>query len=225
MWHLDTTKLRDSIMNLIKPEQKKVLGASAALVLLLTLTGCGGGEEDIAGAAKGPPANSNSQGASIGVSNLCEVVVDYSDGTADLLVHTTITDKSSGEAVPNFLKVEIQPQQKVKRAEYDLGPLLRIDDVGFYDAYGTVIPGAVIPGLIKDLNEPGAADNDLRAYEVFTTSIDLCANVSPALKTDATAVNANVRVEVYNSNNTYTNSKCSAMIDGGLKIGGLGLCP
>ena len=58
--------------------------------------------------------------------------------------------------------------------------------------------------------------------KLFETAFD---GPSPALKTDATAVNANVRVEVYNSNNTYTNSKCSAMIDGGLKIGGLGLCP
>ena len=200
-------------MKLFQFNQYKILGAVATLALLLAAGNTSAGKPD--GTGSNSPKDGG--GASIGVSNLCEVVVD-TNGTADLLVHTTITDKSSGETVPKFIKVEIQPQQKVKRKVYNLGPLLLIDDKDSSD-------GAVKPGLIKNLNVPGAAENDLRAYDEFTTLIDLCATGDPALKTEATAVNANVRVEVYNSNNTYTNSKCTAMIDGGLKIGGLGLCP
>ncbi|MDH3450208.1 MAG: hypothetical protein OEO18_18860 [Gammaproteobacteria bacterium] len=188
-------------MKLKQPKQTRMIGGVASLALLLALTGCGGsGTDEIAAEAKGPPANSNSQGASIGVSNLCWV-----EGTnpATLFVETTITDKSSGEEVPVFESVQIQPLQKVKNQETKLGE---------------IIPADVV---IADLNKADAIDPVTRQYATFVTGIDLCA---AGLTIDATSVNANLRVQLFNSNNTYTNSKCTAMVDGGLKIGGMGLC-
>ena len=178
-----------------------MIGGVASLALLLALTGCGGsGTDEIAAEAKGPPANSNSQGASIGVSNLCSV-----EGTnpAYIRVETTITDKSSGDEVPSFEAVEVQALQKVKNRESPIG-----------DPVDANVD-------IADLNAPGAADPDTRQYETIVTKINLC---DAGLTPDATSVNANLRVKVFNSNNTYTNSKCTASVEGGLKIGGLGLC-
>ena len=62
-------------MKLQKQKQTRIVGSVASLAVLLALTACGGGggsgEEEIA--AKGPPSHSNSQGASIAVSNTCEL--------------------------------------------------------------------------------------------------------------------------------------------------------
>ena len=87
-------------MKLQKPRQTRIIGAAAAGALLLALTGCGGsgsgGEDELDIAAKGPPSNSNSQGASIAVSNTCALASGTS-GKPVLRVTTTIIDKSSGD--------------------------------------------------------------------------------------------------------------------------------
>jgi len=213
-------------MKLQKTKQTRVIGSVALLALLFALSGCGGGggsgDDEIA--AKGPPPNSNSPqndgGASIGVSNSCwiepaVVVVNEDDGTTstrdtyELFVETTITDKSSGEDPdpPDFVKVEIQPEQKVKKtptrwAIRDISEDVIDDD-----------------GSLKN----GDADPVTREYPSFETQIDLCA---AGLTSDATSVNANLRVELFNSNSTYNTSKCSARDEGGLKLSNIGVtCP
>ncbi|MDH3534908.1 MAG: hypothetical protein OER87_04090 [Gammaproteobacteria bacterium] len=180
-------------MKLTQFSQYKTLGAAAALALLLAAGNASAGKPE----NNGSNSPKDGGGASIGVSNLCWV-----EGTnpATLFVETTITDKSSGETVPVFEEIKVQPLQKVRNRQTPLGEPVDVS--------------GVIAGL-------GDADPDTRQYAPFVTQIDLCA---AGLTDDATAVNVNLRVKVFNSNNTYTNSKCTARDEGGLKIGGMGLC-
>jgi len=181
----------------MKFTQYKTLGATAALALLLAAGNVSAGKPQENGADNNSPNNGECCGASVAVSNLCEVVGD------NLVVHTTITDKSSGETSPVFEAVQIQPQYKIRKNLYPLG--------GIVDANVD----------IAALNVAGAADPDTGQFETITTTIDLCA---AGLPMEATSVNASLRVQVFNSNNTYNSSKCSEMTEGGLKIGGMALC-
>ena len=189
-------------MKFEKAKQLKTIGTAVSLALLL---GMGSVNAN-------PPLHSNSPnndhtneddplgeyGASIGVSNVCEVSGN------NLLVETTITDKSSGDTKPFFDNIGILPIQKVKRSPTPLG---------------VVVPADV---KLDDLNLE-MTDPDTRQYDPFTTTINLC---DAGLTSDATSVNAVIKVEVFNSNKTDFNSKCTAKYDGGLKIGNLGIsCP
>lgn len=175
-------------MKLIKPEQKKVLGASAALVLLLTLTGCGSsGEEDIANAAKGPPANSNSPnnntadeqfGASIGISNTCELASDADTYKPVLRVTTIIIDKSSGD----------------------------LDEVIFDNASVT----AMEKGKGKDkYMQVGEVANPTGALGVTVTDIQLCGAEGYLGPDDTVSLNASVSVSVSNDNKPEYANRCS----------------
>ena len=83
------------------------IGTVSSLALLLALSGCGGGAdgETITAEEEGPPPHSNSQQASIGVSNTCELASDVVTGKPVLRVTTTIVDKSSGD-VTAYLKAD-----------------------------------------------------------------------------------------------------------------------
>ena len=89
-------------MKLEKPKQTRVIGTAASLALMLALSGCGGGsgsgESEIE--AKGPPQHSNSQGASISITNACELASIA--GKPVLRVTTTIIDKTSGDYGVDF---------------------------------------------------------------------------------------------------------------------------
>jgi len=198
-------------MKLSKINRYKTLGAAVSMALLLT-----------AGNANAAPGGSNSPknggGASIGVSNSCwiepaVVVVNEDDGTTRntyvLFVETTITDKSSGEDPdpPSFEMVEIRPEQKVKKTPTRWE--IRDISVDVIDDSG---------GL-----KSGDADPVTRKYPSFETQIDLC---EAGLTSNATSVNANLRVKLFNSNKPYNTSKCSARDEGGLKLSNIGVtCP
>lgn len=188
-------------MKMLNFEPIKTAGTVATLAMLLAVGNVHAGKPLDQGGNNSPK---NDGGASIGVSNVCWIEVTT---RATLFVETTMLDKSSGDEVPIFENIGVLPLQKVKNREYGLGDIVDPTTQAGNET------------LIADLNQ--GADELSGSYQPFVTQIDLCAG---GLKLDATSVNANVRVQLYNSNNTYTNSKCTARDENGLKIGGLGLC-
>jgi hypothetical protein len=186
-------------MKLQKPKQLTTIGTAVSLALLLAVGTVNAAKPDGTGKPGGgnsPNQGIESYGASIGVSNVCEVSGN------NLLVETTITDKSSGDTKPFFVSIGILPFQKV-RSEPN-SPLW------------SVVPAVVD---LDKLNKYGA-DPVTRQYAPFTTPINLC---EAGLTSDATSVNAVIKVKVFNSNKTDFNSKCTAKYDQGLKIGNLGI--
>lgn len=181
-------------MKLQKSKQNRPIGGVAACALLLALTGCGGSgsSDESAGVTKGPPANSNSPnnntedqqfGASIAVSNTCELVGTDNDGNAIkpvLRVTTTIIDKSSGD----------------------------LDEVLF--DYATVT--ALEKGKGKDIYEQVgvAATNTGDLLGVTETDIQLCDAAGAYLGPDDTvSLNASVSVSVSNDNKAEYANRCS----------------
>ena len=180
-------------MRLQKSKQIRPIGGVAACALLLALTGCGGGSgssDESADVTKGPPANSNSPnagdfGASIAVSNTCELVTD-NDGNAIkpvLRVTTTIIDKSSGDTSPDFTidGTTVRAKEKGKGK----------------DAYETV----------------GDPETFTGALGVKVTDIQLCEGDVDTGYTypvdDTVSLNASVTVGVDNDNKGEYVNRCS----------------
>jgi hypothetical protein len=180
-------------VNLTKPFDR--VATVSSLVLLLALTGCGGGggSDDPELAAKGPPSNSNSPnagefGASIGVSNTCELVDDEYDDDNNLIkpvlrVTTTIDDKSSGDISPDFT---------------ENGTTVRAKEKGKgNDTYDSVGKAAIFTGSLGDT----------------VTDIQLCVgddlNGYSYPVEDTVSLNASVTVSVDNDNKGEYVNRCS----------------
>ena len=178
-------------MNLQKPKQTRIIGSVASLALLLALTGCGsGGEADIGPEvdAKGPPLNSNSPnagdfGASIAVSNTCELADTDTDGNPIkpvLRVTTTITDKSSGD----------------------------LDEINFDYATVTAMEKGKGKGKYEQVGVAAMKTGDLLG--VTKTDIQLCTAEGAYLGPDDTvSLNASVSVSVINDNKPEYANRCS----------------
>ena len=176
-------------MKLQKPKQTRLIGGAASCALLLALTGCGGsggGEDESATAAKGPPANSNSQGASIAVSNTCELADTDTAGNAIkpvLRVTTTITDKSSGDVSalfnPGYIMVTATEKEKRKPKYAQVGTSEKTD------GSGSSLLGVTV------------------------TDIQLCDGTNTVVSSGAVSLNASVSVEVSNDNKAEYSNRCS----------------
>jgi hypothetical protein len=169
-------------MKFQKLEQTRIIGGAASLALLFALSGCGGGggsgDDEIA--AKGPPSHSNSQLASIGVSNTCELVEDHPDtGTAALRVITTIVDKSSGDDGVDFTPGGTTVRAKEKGKGKDI-----------YETVGEFAPFT-----------PHLGEN--------TTDIQLCKNGVYDGPADTVSLRASISINVDNDNKDEYTSRCS----------------
>ena len=180
----------------MKLQKTRIIGSVASFALLLALTGCGSsGEEDIATAAKGPPANSNSPnnntdteqfGASIGVSNTCALASDKATGKPVLRVTTTIIDKSSGdldEVIFDWATVTAMEKGKGKDKYYPVGEVANIEaDL------------AVIETDIQLCSVPPVGSHEDPSY------------LGPD---DTVSLNASVSVSVSNDNKPEYANRCS----------------
>jgi hypothetical protein len=155
-------------MKLQKPYQTKVICSAAALALLLAMGTANAG-------------GNNKRGASIGVSNTCELASDNDTGKPVLRVTTTIINKSSGDVSPDFT----EDGTRVRAKEKGSGKGEKYMQVG----------------------EPSEFTGELGET---VTNIQLCAADDTYLGPDNTvSLNASISVNVDNDNKGEYASRCS----------------
>ena len=175
-------------MNFTNQIRNKTPGSIVALALALVLTGCGssdGGEdtgsEIIAGdiTTKGPASGSNSQGASIGISNSCVLASDTVSGKPVLRITTNIIDKSSGDTTPYFT---------------ENGTTVRAEEKGKGKPTYTQVGDAATFTSSLGVNE---------------TDIQLCKDGLTLVSNGAVSLNASISISVDNDNKGEYSSRCS----------------
>jgi hypothetical protein len=158
-------------MSLQKSKKIRIIGGAASLALLLAMGTVNAGKPD------GSSPN-NKGGASVAVSNTCELVSIA--GKPALRVTTTITNKSSGDASPDFT----ENGTKVRAKEKGKGK----------DKYEQVGEKEIFTG----------------ALGVTVKDIQLCDGSGAYLGPDDTvSLNASVSVNVDNDNKGEYSNRCS----------------
>ena len=158
-------------MSLQKSKKIRNIGGASALALLLAMGTVNAGKPD-------GSAPNNKGGASIAVSNTCELASN--NGKPVLKVTTTITNKSSGDASPDFTEngTTVRAKEKGKGK----------------DKYHLVGEKAIFTG----------------ALGVTVTDIQLCNESGAYLgPTDTVSLNASVSVNVDNDNKGEYANRCS----------------
>ncbi len=173
-------------MKLQKSKQLITIGTAVSLALLLAAGNVSAGGKGNNSPNQNIPGEEKQYGASIGVSNVCELSADK----RELLVHTTIINKSSGTETPNFAEGTVTGQWK-GRGKPQWSQIHNDSD----DTTDPTNPMPITPVYADPIAD-------------ITTHIALCAGKISLVPSEATALNAAVSIIVTNSNNTYTSSKC-----------------
>lgn len=151
-----------------------IIGSVASLALLLAMGTVNAGKPD----------GNNRGGASIAISNTCELAADAATSKPVLRVTTTITDKSSGDVSalfnPGYIEVTAMEKEKGKPKYKQVGTSVRTE-----------------------------GGDGVSLLGVTETDIQLCDGIGTLVSPDAVSLNASVSVEVSNDNKAEYSNRCS----------------